>query len=166
MACTAYLVITLYVRPDRVLLRAVRSFESLGGRIVFVDEELRKVIANVRANLIDGVERIVLEYASSHTVNVKASCSAGSLSLVEERIKGLRGVRVGANTYYVSVGGRVVEVNFRGGGRVDVKVGVRSSLITPVPPAVFNMDLRGVRGVLEELPVVLELLGLGGGGFG
>jgi len=163
MGCDVYLVVSLYVRGDRVLLRAVRGFESLGGRVVFVDEDSRRVVANVRATRVDDVERLISYFASGYTVNVKASCSAESLSLVEGRVRGLRYVRVVANTYYASVNGRIVEVNFRGGGRVDVKIGVRSSLVAPVPPSVFNMDLRAAREALGELPVILDQLGLGGG---
>jgi hypothetical protein len=166
LACRVYLIISLYVRLDKVLLKVVRNFESLGGRVVFVDEELRRLIVNVKASLIDAVEHIILESASGYSANVKVACLVNSLSVIEDMVRGLRGVRAGANTYYVSVNGRVVEVSFRGGGRVDVKVGVRSSLVTPVPPAVFNIDLRGVREVLAELPGILGALGLEGGGLG
>ncbi len=164
--CNIYLIVSLYVREDKVLLRAVRGFEGLGGRVVFIDEVLRRVIVNIKASAIDGVDRILSEYASSYSINVKASCLVESLSVIEDRIKGLRWVRVGANVYYVSIGGRVVEVQFRGGRRVDVKIGLRSSLVTPIPPSVFNLDLTGAREALTELPGVLELLGLRGGVFG
>jgi len=161
MTCSVYLVLTAYVRHDRVLLRALRAIESLGGRVIHVDEESRRVVGVIPARSMEGVAGFISEYASGYTINVKASCQPESLAGVEERLKALgRRVRGGPHTFYVTVNGRVVEVNFRGGGRVDVKIGSRSSLTTPIPPSVFNLTLDDVRAALEDLRVALEALGL------
>mgnify|MGYP001770631292 CR=1 FL=1 len=161
MACSVYLVVTLYVRGDRVLLRALRLLESLGGRIIGVDEVNRRVVCVTPSKSIDGLSSLLSDYASGYVVNVKASCNVESLSELEGRIKGFKSrVRGGSNVYYLAFNGRVVEVNFRGGGRVDFKIGVRSSLVKPVPPSVFNMTVEEARSAVSDLESLLSQLGL------
>jgi len=161
MTCRVYLVLTAYVRHDRVLLRALRAIESLGGRVIHIDEESRRIVGVIPARSMEEVAGFISEYASGYTINVKASCQLESLACVEERLKALgRRVRGGPHTLYVTVNGRVVEVNFRGGGRVDVKIGSRGSLTTPIPPSVFNLTLDDAIAALGDLRAALEALGL------
>lgn len=144
------------------MVRALRIAESLGGRVIYVDEDSRRVVFVAPARSIDGVSGLIAEYANGYTVNVKASCETDSLGAVEERVKGFKHrVRVESDMYYLSFNDRIVEVHFRGGRRVDVKIGGRSSLVKPIPPSVFNLSIEDAREALRVLGEILGVLGLG-----
>lgn len=158
MECRGYLVVQAYVPLDASLPRAVRLVEEIrGSRIVSVNEEARRLVANIPA----GRARRLLELCNSILYNclieVKFTCRAVCLKALASR-----GFRVAGNIGYGVVDGRIVEVEEVAGGRVRIKIGRRttgSRPPTPVPPSMFTLGPGEAAEVLGEARGVLDRLG-------
>ncbi len=151
-----------YVPLEASLPRAVRILESrYKARIVGVNEELRRIVANVPISRARGLAGECGSILVDCTVEVKYSCRAKCLS-------GLKsiGFLVRGRIAYGIVGGRLVEVEESRAG-VRVKIGRRtmqSRPSPPIPPSMFIHDIGEALRVAVEAQRILEVLGGACGG--
>jgi len=166
--CSVYAVASFYVRPDRLLVRAVRLVESAGGRVLDVDEERRVVRANLPVRAVERLSRELEELLSGSGVEVKVTCryraSLGETARMLRRRGFLVELAGGRLLAYGVAGGRYVEVEVLE-GRVRVKVGRRAAaggrrLTSRPPPAAFVMSLgEAVEASREALAVAGAAVG-------
>ncbi len=168
MGCSRYMVTAIYIRPDRLFPKALKSVAGLGARLEYVDEEQRRIVADVPVSRLDELAEIAEEYSDYVVVEVKSSCKVSDeeLPLLRESLKrlGFRLVAKGSSLVYTSVfEGRAVSVEVKG-RRVSVKVGAKASSPPrpPIPPSIFALppsEAREALGVLDKLLVALGLRG-------
>ena len=107
--------------------------------ILDVNEDLRRIVASVPASRIVGLQGLIGEYSSAHSIEAKASCRVGDERALKAFLEahGFKAVRSGGSiVYYGVLGGRLVEVEISRGGRARVKVGAatKAARITMAPP--------------------------------
>jgi len=160
--CSRYIVASMRVRLDRPLPRAVRILEGAKARLDYVDEEQRRITADIPASRV-GVLDELADYCEYLSLEVKASCRLrGDPRGLVETLRDMGFERVPGGSAVVLVGrwaGRAVEVEIRA-GRVRVKVGARvtGKPRPPLPPSVFLVApeelgeaLEALNGLLGEL---------------
>ncbi|MEB2836323.1 MAG: hypothetical protein GSR80_001138 [Desulfurococcales archaeon] len=160
--CGEYLVVTMRVRRDRLFPRAVRLLRDLGARLDYVDEEQRRIAADVPASRLGELARLAGEYGDYASVTVKASCRADPGAL-EAMLRGLGFSRASRGPALVLLGvweGRVVEAEIRG-SRARFKVGarVRGRPRPPLPPGLYTLAVEEAGEALEALRDLLARLG-------
>lgn len=162
MDCRGYLVLQAYVPLEASLPRAVRILESrYRARIVGVNEELRRIVANVPISRAGGLIGDCGSILIDCTAEVKYSCRAKCLS-------GLKavGFLVRGRIAYGIVEGRLIEVEESRAG-VRVKIGRRTTQSRPsppIPPSMFIHDIGEALRVAGDARRILEFLGGACGG--
>ncbi|MEB3851510.1 MAG: hypothetical protein LRS49_02860 [Desulfurococcales archaeon] len=163
--CGRYLVATLRVRLDRPLPRLLRLLGEAGARVDFVDEEQRRVTANVPAGSLGALEALAGEYAEYAVVEVKASCRGDAGALLDTLAR--MGFRVASRRrawiFTGRWGGRAVEVEVKPPDRVRVKVGAPTSSNPrpPLPPSLYVLPLSEARRALETLDNLIARIAAG-----
>ena len=151
----------MYIRVDRPLVTAVRRLKSLGASIVNVNEESRRIVANVSASGVNELESLIREYTRAHSLEAKASCRVLSKEglkkfLVSRGFKAFKGK--GSTVFYGVLEGRLVEVEVLE-DRAKIKVGspTRSRRIAMIPPPSAFL-LRIDEDPLEVLDRIIVLI--------
>lgn len=151
MACRSYLILVSYVKTTKPLPSFIRLLAENNGRVIGVNEELRRVVALIPARADqETLEKIISEYTSSTVVEVKASCSdVDTACLRSKLVKSLKAKAHGGAYYFrlddVLLAQALIEKN-----TLEVKIG-RGALILPAPPSIFIYELREAREILERV---------------
>ncbi len=153
--CGRYFITMLRVRMDRPLPRVVRLLQEAGGRIEYLDEEQRRITADVPASALDVLSEIARELAEYVSVEVKASCRGDPEAVLATLAR--LGFRLAARRRtWILTGrweGRAVEVEVSKPDRVRVKVGAKT-LSAPRPPLPPSLHVIPVEEAAEALRVL------------
>ena len=169
MPCSFYVVVTGYVRPDRLFVKAVNELGGL-GLIASINEELRRIVVDVPLRKLSAVKDIAVRYFSGASAYVKASCRIKSKEKLLELLKtmGFRIVKHDERVMaYGVVSGRIVEVEVLK-ELARIKVGRRTIariVSLPVPASMFQEGLESILNSVDEVKNVVERV-LGGVGSG
>jgi hypothetical protein len=163
--CGRYLIAMIRVRLEKPMPRVVRLLEEAGARIDYLDEEQRRIAADVPASAMGVLAEIAREYAEYVTVEVKASCRGDPEGLLA--VLASLGFRVAVRRRsWILTGrwqGRAVEVEVTRPDRVRVKVGARTTATPrpPLPPSIHILPLSEAAEALQALDNLLARLASG-----
>ncbi len=170
LGCSVYAVAALYVRPDRLITRAMRLVESLGGVVLDVDEENRVVRANLSGQALRELSQAAKDLLAASGIEVKVTCRL-NMSLADSAKHLLsRGFKLEKSDErvvgYGVVEGRYVEVEVTADGKAKLKIGRRTPfakskrVTSKLPPGLFLMSLdEAVEAVGEALRVAGAVFG-------
>ncbi|MEM4928365.1 MAG: hypothetical protein QXE20_00820 [Acidilobaceae archaeon] len=155
MKCTRNLVLISYVKSSKPLPAFVRKVSELNGKIVEVNEELRRVLFRVSQTSLESLKGLLSEFTSSHSAVFKIVCEDVDIFCLRERLIRDLKAKAWAKAYYLEVENSVlVSVELKG-NRAILKLG-RGSLIVPISPSLFYLSLEEVESMLTRAENVIK----------
>lgn len=157
MKCSRNLVLIAYVKSSKPLPTFVRKVYELNGKVINVNEEIRRVLSFVPQVPLEPLRTLLSEFASSYSVIFRIVCENVDPSCLKERlIKNIK-AKAWAKVYYVSVENcLLVSIELRGNKAV-LKLG-RGSLVIPPPPSLFHLSLEEVESALVKAEDIVKLV--------
>jgi hypothetical protein len=158
--CRIYLILIIKVKKDKLFPKALKSLEKLSTKIEYVDEEQRRIVANVLEDSLSNVIKIIEEFAEYASYEVKASCSLKDANSIKDKLKYKHKFKVVSrghlNSFIGIYNNRLFNLEIKG-KRIHIKVGNKYTgnyPPSPLPPTLFVFEYTKadeIKALINEL---------------